>query len=148
MELLERIEQALKEAIRNQDSDRRNAIRMLLTAIKNKEKELRRALQDQEIQQLIASAIKQRKDSIDQYEKGGRTDLADAERREMGILQEFLPEQLTPEALKKLVQEAIREVGATSVKDLGKVMKALMPKVAGRADGKAVNEMVRQELNG
>jgi len=148
MELMERIEQALKEAIRNQDSDRRNAIRMLLTAIKNKEKELRRALQDQEIQQLIASAIKQRKDSIDQYEKGGRTDLADAERREMGILQEFLPEQLTPEALKKLVQEAIREVGATSVKDLGKVMKALMPKVAGRADGKAVNEMVRQELNG
>ncbi|MBC7360063.1 MAG: GatB/YqeY domain-containing protein [Desulfacinum sp.] len=148
MELLERIEQALKEAIRNQDSDRRNAIRMLLTAIKNKEKELRRTLQDQEIQQLIASAIKQRKDSIDQYEKGGRTDLADAERREMGILQEFLPEQLTPEALKKLVQEAIREVGATSVKDLGKVMKALMPKVAGRADGKAVNEMVRQELNG
>ncbi|SHF36163.1 hypothetical protein SAMN02745206_01813 [Desulfacinum infernum DSM 9756] len=148
MELLERIEQALKEAIRNQDSDRRNAIRMLLTAIKNKEKELRRALQDQEIQQLIASAIKQRKDSIDQYEKGGRADLADAERREMGILQEFLPEQLAPEALKKLVQEAIREVGATSAKDLGKVMKALMPKVAGRADGKAVNEMVRQELNG
>ncbi len=148
MELLERIEQALKDAMKRQDADRRNAIRMLLTSIKNKEKELRRALKEQEIQQLIASAIKQRKESVAQYEKGGRDDLAETERQEIRILQEFLPEPLSPEALKKLIREAIAEVGATSVKDLGKVMKVLMPRVAGRADGKEVNAAVREELSG
>lgn len=148
MELLERINTALKEAIKSKDTDTRNAIRMLLTAIKNKEKELRRELQEQEILQLIATAIKQRKDSIAQYEKGGRTDLADAERREVRILQQFMPEELSPEALQAMVREVIQEVGATSVKDLGKVMKPLMAKIAGRADGKTVHEMVRQELSG
>ncbi|SMC24002.1 hypothetical protein SAMN02746041_01904 [Desulfacinum hydrothermale DSM 13146] len=148
MELLERINTALKEAIKSKDTDTRNAIRMLLTAIKNKEKELRRELQEQEILQLIATAIKQRKDSIAQYEKGGRTDLAEAERREVRILQQFMPEELSPEALQALVREVIQEVGATSVKDLGKVMKPLMAKIAGRADGKTVHEMVRQELSG
>lgn len=147
MELLAKIEHALKEAIRSQDEDRRNALRMLLTVIKNKEKELRRQPSEAEIHQLIGGAIKQRKDSIEQFLRGGRKDLADKEQKEMDILASFLPPPLDPEALKNLILEAIRETGATSLKDMGKVMKALMPRVSGRVDGKTVNEMVRAQLS-
>jgi len=148
MELLQRLEQALKEAIKSQDEDRRNALRMVLTAIKNKEKELRRQPSESEIHQLIAGAIKQRKDSIEQFLRGGRKDLADKEEKEMDVLASFLPTPLDPEALKNLIRDVIRETGATSLKDMGKVMKALMPRVSGRADGKTVNEMVKAELSG
>lgn len=148
MELLDKIEQALKDAIKSRNEDKRNALRMLLTAIKNKEKELRRQPTEPEIRQLIAGAIKQRKDSIEQFVRGGRTDLAEKENKEMEILQSFLPQPLEPEALTALIMEAIRETGAASVKDMGKVMKVLMPRVAGRADGKTVQEMVRARLGG
>lgn len=148
MELLHRIEQALKEAIKTRDEDRRNALRMLLTAIKNKEKELRRQPSEMEIHQLIAGAIKQRKDSIEQFLRGGRKDLADKENKEMEVLASFLPSPLETEALRELVSEAIRETGAVTLKDMGKVMKVLMPRVAGRADGKTVNDMVRVQLSG
>ncbi len=148
MELLAKIEHALKEAIKSQDEDRRNALRMLLTAIKNKEKELRRQPSETEIHQLISGAIKQRKDSIEQFLRGGRKDLADKEQKEMDVLASFLPPPLDPEALKNLILEAIRETGASSLKDMGKVMKALMPRVSGRVDGKTVNEMVRAQLGG
>ena len=146
MELQGRIEQALKTAIRERNENKLNAIRLLLTALKVKEKELKRALSETEIQQVIASQIKQRRDSIDQYRAAQRADLAAVEEDEIRMLQEFLPEALTPEALKELVEEAIAEVGAQSAKDMGKVMKALMPKIAGRADGKQVNELVRGKL--
>lgn len=146
MELLEKIEQALKDAIKSQNEDKRNALRMLLTAIKNKEKELRRQPTEPEIHQLIAGAIKQRKDSIEQFLRGGRNDLAEKENKEMEILQSFLPKPLEPEELTALIAEAIRETGAASVKDMGKVMKVLMPRVSGRADGKTVQEMVRARL--
>lgn len=146
MELLEKIEEALKDAIKSQNEDKRNALRMLLTAIKNKEKELRRQPTEPEIHQLIAGAIKQRKDSIEQFLRGRRNDLAEKENKEMEILQSFLPKPLEPEALAALIEEAIRETGAASVKDMGKVMKVLMPRVAGRADGKTVQEMVRARL--
>ncbi len=148
MELLAKIEHALKEAIKSQDEDRRNALRMLLTAIKNKEKELRRQPSETEIHQLISGAIKQRKDSIEQFLRGGRKDLADKEQKEMDVLASFLPPPLDLEALKNLILEAIRETGASSLKDMGKVMKALMPRVSGRVDGKTVNEMVRAQLGG
>lgn len=148
MELQERIQLALKEAIREQHETKRNAIRLLMTALKVKEKDLKRALNEAEIQQVIASQIKQRRDSVEQYQKAERADLAAQEEEEIGILQAFLPEALTPEALEQLVREAIAEVGAQSVKDMGKVMKALMPKVTGRADGKQVNEVVRMKLQG
>lgn len=148
MELLHQIEQALKEAIRSRDEDRRTALRMLLTAIKNKEKELRRQPTEAEIHQLIAGAIKQRKDAVEQFLAGGRKDLADKENKEMEVLRSFLPKPLDPEALKELVQEAIREAGAASVKEMGKVMKLLMPRVAGRAEGSVVQEMVRAQLTG
>ena len=148
MELLHQIEQALKEAIRSQDEDRRSALRLLLTSIKNKEKELRRQPSEVEIHQLIASAIKQRKDAVEQYLRGGRQDLADKENKEIEVLGAFLPQPLDPEALKTVVSEAIRETGAVSLKEMGKVMKVLMPRVAGRADGKMVQEKVRAMLSG
>ena len=148
MELQERIDRALKEAIREQSETKRNAIRLLLTAIKVKEKELKRVLNEVETQQVIASQIKQRRDSAEQYQAAKRADLAGKEEDEIRILQAFLPEALSPEALEQLVNEAIAEVGAQSVKDMGRVMKALMPKVAGRADGKQVNELVRSKLQG
>lgn len=146
MELSQRIDQALKEAIRAKDEDKRNAIRMLMTVVKVKEKELRRRPDETEIQQLIASQIKQRRDAVEQFRAGGREDLARKEEQEIRILQEFLPEQLSTEALDALVDEAIAATGAASPKDMGKVMKALMPKVAGRADGKLLNERVKRKL--
>jgi len=146
MELQERIQQALQEAIRGKDENKRNAVRLLLTAIKVKEKEFTRALGEVEIQQVISSQIKQRRDSAEQFLRANRKDLAENEENELQILQGFLPEALSPEALNRIVDEAVAEVGAQSVKDMGKVMKVLMPKVAGRADGKQVNELVRARL--
>jgi len=148
MELQKRIENALKEAMREKDENKRNAIRSLLTAIKNKEKEIKRQPNEMEIQQLISSQVKQRRDAAEQYAGAGRQDLAGKEETEIAVLQEFLPEALSPEALGSLIDEAIAEVGAQSLKDMGRVMKVLMPKVAGRAEGKQVNELVRQKLQG
>jgi uncharacterized protein len=148
MELQGRIEQALKEAIREQSENKRNAIRLLLTAIKVKEKELKRALNETEIQQTVASQIKQRRDSIEQYQAANRADRAAVEEDEIRILQAFLPTALTLEALAQLVDEAIADAGALSARDMGKVMKVLMPKIVGRADGKQVNELVRGKLQG
>jgi len=148
VKLQERIEQALKEAIREKHENKRNAIRLLLTAVKVKEKELKRALDEMETQQVIASQIKQRRDAVDQYQLAQRADLAASEEDEIRILQAFLPAALTPETLEKLVVEVIAELGAQSAKDMGRVMKALMPKVAGRADGKQVNDLVRSRLQG
>ncbi len=146
MELKERINQALKQAMLDRDEVRRNTIRMLLTAIKNKEKELRRELEEIEIQQAIAGGIKQRRDSVEQYRKGDREDLAAAEEKEIGILQEFLPRPLSQGELETLIEQAVNETGARSVKDMGKVMKWIMPRVTGRVEGKTVNEMVRKRL--
>lgn len=146
MSLKERIEQELKDAILEKNENRRNAIRLLLTALKVKEKEFRRIPDELEIQQVIASQIKQRRDSVEQFTQAGRQDLARKEEEEILVLQKFLPEALEPEELQKLVDEVIAEVGARSVKEMGKVMKALMPRVGGRADGKRVNEIVRARL--
>ena len=148
MALMQDIEGALKEAMRQKDENKRNALRLLLTAMKNKEKELRRFPDDAEIQQIIGSQIKQRRDSVEQFTKAGRGELAAREEAEIETLQSFLPEALSPEALAQIIDEAIAEVGAQSVKEMGKIMKVLMPRVAGRADGKQVNELVRQKLQG
>jgi uncharacterized protein len=147
MELLKRFEEALKEAIRAKHEAKRDAVRLLLTAVKVKEKELRRPLSEAEIQQVITSQIKQRRDSAEQYLRGGREELAHKENEEIVVLQVFLPDQLSSEDLGHLIDEALSESGAQSSKDMGKVMKILMDKVAGRADGKVVNELVRQKLS-
>ena len=146
MNLQQQIEQTLKDAMREKDEDKRNAVRSVLTAIKIKEKEFKRLPSETEIQQLIATQIKQRQESVEQYRQAGREDLAGSEENEITVLQSFLPEALTPEQLDQLVDVVIKEVDAHSPKDMGKVMKVLMPKVAGRAEGKQVNEIVRKKL--
>ena len=148
MELQQRIENSLKEAMREKDEIRRDAVRMLLTAMKMREKEIRRVPGEVEIQQIVASLIKQRRDSSEQFRKAHRDDLADKEDREIVILEGFLPQQMSREELEEAIVAAISETGAASEKEFGKVMKALMPKVSGRADGKVVNELVRAKLMG
>ena len=146
MELYQRIEDALKKAIREKNDTAKDALRMLLTSLKLKEKEIRRQPTETEIHQIISSLVKQRHDSVEQYNAGGRPDLAEKEEDEIRILQDFLPQQLSPEELAGMVEEAVSEAGVTSLKDMGRVMKILMPRVAGRADGKKVNELVRSKL--
>jgi hypothetical protein len=148
MELHEQIELALKAAMKEKSELKRDALRMLLSALKVKEKEIRRRPNEAETQQTITTLIKQRRDSAELYRTGGREELALKEENEIIVLKAFLPEQLSPEELEKLVDEAIAESGASSPKEMGKVMKVLMPKTSGRADGKQVNELVRQRLGG
>ncbi|MHC1726735.1 MAG: GatB/YqeY domain-containing protein [Syntrophobacteraceae bacterium] len=146
MELQGRIEQALKDAMREKSEVKRDALRMLLTALKLKEKEFKRRPNEAETQQVISNLIKQRRDSAEQYKAGGRKELAEKEESEILVLQVFQPQQLLSEELDKLVSEAVAEAGAVSQKDMGRVMKILMPKITGRADGKVVNELVRAKL--
>ena len=146
MELRERIDEALKDAIRAKNETAKDALRMLLTSVKVKEKEIRRQPNETEIHQVISSLVKQRHDSVEQYTKGGRADLASKEEDEIRVLQDFLPQQLSLEEVETMVSEAVSEAGATSPNDMGRVMKILMPKVAGRAEGKVVNELVRSKL--
>jgi uncharacterized protein YqeY len=129
------------------DSSRLSALRMLKAAIMNKGVEKGRDLEDAEVLQVVASLVKQRRDSIEQFAKAGRTDLVEKETGELAVLQAYLPPSASPEEIDAAVAEAIAETGATSPKDMGKVMKAVMPKLAGKnADGKAVNEAVRRTL--
>ena len=134
-------------AMKARDSSRLSALRMLKAAIMNKGVEKGRNLDDAEVLQVVASLVKQRRDSIEQFAKAGRTDLVEKETGELNVLQAYLPPSATPEEIDAAVAEAIAETGATSPKDMGKVMKAVMPKLAGKnADGKAVNEAVRRTL--
>jgi uncharacterized protein YqeY len=134
-------------AMKARDSSRLSALRMLKAAIMNKGVEKGRDLDDAEVLQVVASLVKQRRDSIEQFAKAGRTDLVEKETGELNVLQAYLPPSATPEEIAAAVAEAIAETGATSPKDMGKVMKAVMPKLAGKnPDGKAVNEAVRRTL--
>ena len=120
---------------------------MLKAALMNREVERRRALDDAEAMQVVASLVKQRKDSIEQFTKGGRQDLVDKESAEIVVLNEYLPAAADPGTIERAVAEAIQETGATSPKDMGRVMKTAMAKLAGQSvDGKTVNELVRQRL--
>lgn len=147
MSLKERLSEEMKDAMRSQDKIRLSTIRMLLSAVKNKEIDLGKKLADEEVVETITSQVKQRKDSIEQFTKAGRSDLAEKEEAELRILQEFLPEQLTTEEVEAEVEMAVKEAEASGMKDLGKVMKLLMPRVAGRADGKLVSDKVRERLS-
>ena len=148
MSLKDKILQDMKEAMKARDRLRLSTLRLLVSQIKNREIDAKGELKDDEVLVLTRKAVKQRLDSISQYEKGGRQDLADKERAEMEILKAYLPEELSREALLAIIDEAISATGAHSPKDIGKVMKEVMPKVKGRADGKVVNELVRKRLAG
>jgi uncharacterized protein len=148
MSLQESINAALKEAMRSKDQAAITSLRLLLTAMKVREKEVCRALRDDEILAAISVQIKQRREAIEQFRKGGREDLVRAEENELRVLQSYLPAQLSEEDLAKAVEEIIAEVGAVSAKDMGKVMKAAMAKLAGRADGRTINALVKAKLGG
>ena len=148
MSLQEKISAALKEGMRAKDEVKLSSLRLVLTAIKNREKEIRRSLEDSEVITVISSQIKQRRESVEHYRKADRQDLAEVEEREIQVLQAFMPEQLSDQEMSQAVDEVIAEVGAVSIKDMGKVMKATMAKLAGRADGRAINAMVKAKLLG
>jgi uncharacterized protein YqeY len=147
MSLNDKVAADITAAMKAKDAARLSALRMLKAAIMNKGVEKGRDLDDGEILQVVVSLVKQRRDSIEQFGKAGRTDLVDKETGEVGVLEAYLPPAATPEQIDAAVAEAIAETGASSPKDMGKVMKAVMPKLAGKnADGKAVNEAVRRKL--
>ncbi len=147
MDLKTRLGEDFKQALRSGDKLRVSIIRLLTALIKNREVEKRGPLTEAEVLQAIVASCKQRQEAIEQYRRGGRQDLVDKESAEFEILQSYLPKSLTSEELHAMVLEAIREVQATSLKEMGKVMGVLMPRVTGRADGKMVNTLVREALS-
>ncbi len=146
MGLQEDITAAVKDAMRKKEKLRLGVLRMLTAEIKNRRIENQRELKDEDILQVITRMVKQRNDSAEQFAAGNREELAAKERAEIEVLKTYLPEALDAAELERLVKEAITEAQAESKKDMGKVMKVVMPKIAGRADGKAVNQMVARLL--
>ncbi len=146
--LKQRIQDEMKAALKGGDKPRLGVIRLIMAAIKQREVDERIELDDEQILAVLDKMMKQRRDSIQQYEQAGRDDLADQEKFEVGILQEYLPEALSEDEIAAMVAEAISSSGASSMKDMGKVMGQLKPKVQGRADMGAVSAMVKQQLNG
>ena len=135
--------------MRKQAAGRLSALRMLKAALVNREVEKGRALDESESRQVVTALVKQRRDSIEQFTRGGRQDLADKEAAEISVLESYLPAAVDPAAVERAVAEAIAETGASSPKDIGRVMKAVMSKLAGQnVDGKTVNELVRSKLSG
>lgn len=148
MELKAEIQEAVKQSMKSGDRVTLSTLRLLLSAVHNEEIRVRGELSKEDIQRTITTLCKQRTEAIDLYRKGGREDLAQKEEAEFAVLKRYLPEQLTEEEIKNLIQACIAEAGAKGVEDLGMVMKLVMPKVAGRSDGKRVNELVKGLLAG
>src|SRR5687768_6233711 len=147
MALVEDVNRAITDAMKAKDAQRLVALRMLKAAFMNREVERGRALDENEARQVVSALVKQRRDSIEQFTKGGRTDLADKETAEIAVLESYLPPALAAAELETVVDNAIASTGAASAKDMGKVMKAVMAELAGKTvDGKAVNEIVRRKL--
>lgn len=151
MPLKERLTEDMKSAMRGASSDpeqriRLSTIRLLISETKNAEIMKRSDLTDEEVTDIIQRQIKRRKEATEQYRKGGREDLAEKEEKEAAILSGYLPEQLSDDEIRRLIKEVVQETGATSVRDMGKVMSNLMPKVRGKADGKHVNELASEIL--
>jgi len=147
MALVEDVNKAITDAMKARDAARLVALRMLKAAFMNREVERGRALDEGEARQVVSALVKQRRDSIEQFTKGGRKDLADKETAEIAVLEGYLPPAVDADELEKAVDAAIASSGATSAKDMGRVMKAVMADLAGKTvDGKAVNELVRCKL--
>ena len=146
MSLYQTIESQIKDAMRAQQKERLSALRNIKTVLKNKAIDLKREPTDEEVVQALSTLAKQRKESIEAFKNGGRQDLVDSEESELKVIQEFLPSQLSPQELDDLIRKAIQDTQAQGAKDMGKVMKALMAAVTGRADGKIVSERVKALL--
>jgi uncharacterized protein len=146
MSRIQEIEGEIKEAMRARDAERRDALRLIVNALKNSEKELQRPLSDDEELQVLQRERKRRAEAAEAFRSGGREAQADAEERELAILEEFMPAPLGEDEIEEIVDDAIAEVGATSMADLGRVMADVMPQIAGRADGSVVSQLVREKL--
>jgi uncharacterized protein YqeY len=140
------IEDEIKEAMKARDAERRDALRLIVNALKSSEKELQRPLSDDEELQVLQRERKRRIEAAEAFRTGGHEDRAEAEERELAILEEFMPEPLSEDEIEEIVDDAIAEVGATSMADLGRVMADVMPQIAGRADGSQVSQIVREKL--
>jgi uncharacterized protein YqeY len=140
------MEGELEQAMKERDAERRDALRLILSSLRSAEKELQRPLHDEEELQVLQRERKKRIEAADAYRAAGRDERADAEEAELEVLEEFMPEPLSEDELEEIVDDAIAETGATSLRDLGRVMADVMPQIAGRADGSAVSQLVREKL--
>jgi len=147
MGLEERLMDEMKQAMKSNDKSRLSTIRMIRTAVKNKEIELRKRLEDEDIFKVIQGMVRKNEESIEQFKAGGRMDLVEKEQKEIETLKSFLPQPLSQEEILKIIDECIAETQASSLKDLGKVMKSVMPKLGGKADGKLINQLVKERLS-
>ena len=148
MELKAEIQEAVKQAMKSGDRVTLSTLRLLLSAVHNEEIRVRGELTTEDLQRTITTLCKQRAEASELYRKGGREDLAEKEDAESAVLKRFLPQQLSEEEVKQVIQSTIAEAGAKGIQDLGKVMKLVMPKVAGRSDGKRVNQLAKGLLEG
>lgn len=146
MSLIEKIEDQLKQAMRARDRERTDTLRLTLVSLRSAEKELARPLKEDEELQVLQRERKRRTEAAEAFREGGRAEQADKEERELEVIQEFMPEPISDEELERIVDNAIAETGATSLRDLGRVMADVMPQVAGRADGSTVSQLVREKL--
>jgi len=146
MTIQDRLTEAMKAAMKAKDALRLGTIRMMRTALKNKEIDARQELSDQDAISTLATLVKQRREAADAYRQGGREDLAEKELLELAVVQEFLPSQLSEDEIRGMIEEAVAETGAEGMKDMGRVMKVVSTRTTGRADGKLVSELVRQRL--
>jgi uncharacterized protein YqeY len=144
--LIAEIEADLKEAMKERNNARRDALRLILNSLRAAEKELQRPLHDEEELQVLQRERKRRQEAIEAFRAAGREAQAGSEEAELDVLEEFMPEPLSDEELERIVDDAIAEVGATSLRDLGRVMADVMPQIAGRADGSVVSQLVREKL--
>lgn len=147
MSLLERLNEDMKQAMRNKEKDKLTVIRMVKASMQNEAIKLGTALTEEHELTVLSREVKQRKDSLHEFEKAGREDLVEKIRTELQFVELYMPKQLSEEEVSKIVQETIAETGATSKADMGKVMAAIMPKVKGKADGATVNKLVQQHLS-
>ena len=147
MSLEERLLEEMKQAMKSSDKLRLSTIRMIRSALKNKEIDLRKKLEDEEVAKVIQAMVRKGEESVEQFQIGGRTDLVDKEKKEIEIMKSFLPQPLSQEEILKIIDQCILETQASSLKDIGKVMKSVMPKIGGKADGKLINQLVKERLS-
>ena len=146
MSLIVRIQEELSKAMRERDAERRDTLRLILSSLQSAQKELQRELQEQEELQVLQRERKRRSEAAEAFRTGGAEDRAEQEDRELAVIEEFMPEQLSEEELESIIDDVLAECGATSMRDLGRVMADVMPQVAGRADGGQVSQLVREKL--
>ncbi|HEY2218539.1 MAG TPA: GatB/YqeY domain-containing protein [Gaiellaceae bacterium] len=146
MTLVQRLEGEVKDAMLARDATRRDALRLILNSLRSAEKDLQRPLSEEEELQVLQRERKRRNEAAEAFRAGGREEQATQEETELAILEEFMPEPLSEDDLERIVDDAIAETGATSLRDMGRVMADVMPQVAGRADGSAVGQIVREKL--